>query len=89
MLVVAFAIFVLSSVLTGMFGRRDAGTVDDVMRFTGPFIGIGFGVSGLGALTFSLWALIVQRERSSVVWGALAFGLFVATFLLGEVLIPH
>ena len=89
MLAVVFGILVVSSILSGAFGRGDHGVVTDVLRVAGPLIGISFAVSGISALVLSLRALIIGRERSILVWCALLFGIFTLVFMAGEVFLPH
>lgn len=48
--------------------------------------------AGLFALTagvMSVIAVAFRRERSIISWAIILFGLFVLTFALGEVLVPH
>lgn len=88
--VAGVAILVLASALTGAFGRRSAGgTVDDVMQFTGPLIGIALVASALAALGFATWALLHDRERTGGLWASFVFGILGVLFLLAELLLPH
>ena len=89
-LLVLLGFYVLTSVLTGAFGRRDPGsTVDDIMQVTGPIIGVGVAAAGLASLVFGLRAFITHRERSFIVWLALVFGVLAALFIIGEFAVPH
>lgn len=85
---VAAGTFILASVVSAIFGRRDSGTVDDVLRVTGPIIGVLFAVSGIAALVLAIRGLRAG-DRSIPVWAALAMGSLVAIFLIGEILVPH
>lgn len=90
MSLVGVGVFVLASVLTGAFGRRETGsTVDDVMRALGPVFGITLVVSAIAAFVLAIRALVVDRQRTPVVWLSLAYGVFGLIFLLGELLLPH
>lgn len=90
MLFVLLGIYVLASVLTGVFGRREPGsTVDGVMQAAGPVIGIALVLAGLAALVFGLRALISHRDRGIVVWLAVAFGALAMLFLVAELVLPH
>lgn len=76
--------------MTGVFGRREAGsTIDEVMKFTGPATGILFVVAGVTAFGFAMRALVTHRERSFVVWLAVLFGVLAMLFLAAELLLPH
>jgi len=90
MLFGVLGVYVLASGLTGAFGRsEDGSTARDILHVVGPLIGVALVVTGLGALGFSLRAIIAYRERSFVVLLALAFGLLAAMFLVGELVLPH
>jgi hypothetical protein len=74
-------ILVLSSVLMGL-GGVGPGPV-------GPILGVAFGISGIAALVTGLMSIIRSKERSILVILAVAAGLFVLIFFLGEFLYPH
>jgi len=54
-----------------------------------PAWGIGLMASGVAAAVTAVLAIVKAKERSWVVWAALAPGVFAILFLLGEFLIPH
>ena len=90
MLFVVVGTFLLASMLTGAFGRRESGsTLDDVMQITGPLFGIVLVASGVAALVLALRALISHHERSFMVWLAAAFGALTVVFLVAELTLPH
>lgn len=54
-----------------------------------PAWGITLMASGVAAAITAVLAIVKGKERSWVVWAALAPGIFAILFLLGEFLIPH
>jgi membrane associated rhomboid family serine protease len=79
--IVFILLLVLSGVLTGL-GGVGPGPV-------GPILGVTFGTSGIAALVTGLISIIKGKERSLLVFVAVAVGLFVLIFFLGEFLFPH
>lgn len=54
-----------------------------------PVWGIALMTAGVAAAVSAVLAIVKSKERSWVVWAALAPGGFAILFLLGEFLIPH
>ncbi len=88
-LIGAAGIWIAASVLSALFGRSSGGLSEDVLRITGPLIGVAFVGSGIGALATSVHAIVAHRERSWVVWLGLLIGAWSMVFLLGELFLPH
>ena len=81
MAVVFILLSVLSGVLVGL-GGVGPGPI-------GPMVGAAFGISGIAALVTGLISILKSKERSILVFLAVAVGLFVLVFFLGEFLYPH
>ena len=78
-------VFILLSVLSGVSTRL--GGVGSAL--VGLIVGAAFGISGIAAFITGLVGIIKSRERSILVFLAVAAGFFCLTFFLGEFLFPH
>jgi len=47
------------------------------------------GASGVLAFTSGLVSVIINKERSVLVFVAILIGLFILLFILGEMMFPH
>ena len=74
---------ILFAVLVGLGGVRP-GQIPLIMIAT-----VTFGISGIAAFVTGLIGIIKNKERSILVFLAVAAGFFCLTFFLGEFLFPH
>ena len=75
---------------TFVFMPTAGSALNDVLRpvFL-PVFGILMMLSGLAGGVVGVFALLRGRERSWMVWAAIAPGAFALFFLVGEFLFPH
>ena len=89
-LAVAFIVgFMLNGVLVGVVGTSTNQAVNDFSSTYLPYWGIALMGCGFISGIVGLIAIVKDRERSIVVLLTLIPTLFVAMFLLGEILVPH
>jgi hypothetical protein len=89
-LAVAFIVgFGINSMLVGVVGTSTDATVNEFSRTYLPFWGIALFTCGAAAGVLGLIAMLKSKERSVFTLLAVLPLLFVAVFLLGELLVPH
>lgn len=86
----AFGIFVVFIILAGANIGRGGGPEDSF--FQDPLWAVLVLSAGICMLTggaLAAAAAIKQKERALMVWPAIALGLLVAWFWIGEIVAPH
>lgn len=86
LLAVSVAVFVVAIIVSIAFdqGGSEASDSNDVIRM---LLGFSFLLSGLGALITAAIAVFRDRERALLTFLALAFGMFAAVFVLGDIVL--
>lgn len=86
-LIITFVVFFVSFQLLVAIGQRGGETFFSALILTVPIIIVG--ISGISALVTGLIGVIWSKERSVIVYLAIAIGFLVLVFGFGEVMFPH
>ena len=86
-LIVAFAVSLASFGILVASGQRGGATF-----FSNPILTVPIlfaATSGIAAFVTGLISIVKRKERAISVYVAVAFGLVVLVFVLGEIIFPH
>ena len=86
-LIIAFLLFFAVFLILVASGQRGGDTFFSNLALTIPMLIAG--VSSVSALVTGIIGIVKSRERSALVFLAMAIGLFVQIFSLGDILVPH